>query len=92
MTSVSRPMDDVNEEKDVFQSYPKILEETILNYRNDVNHVAQLKVDLCFVDIALHFKTYYGRFIIVWAFHGLAFMLLLPPKITEWSTNNENMI
>ncbi len=44
-------MDNVNEEKDVFQSCPKLLE-TILNYRNDVNHVAQLKVDLFFVDIA----------------------------------------
>jgi hypothetical protein len=57
-------MDDVNEEKDVFQSCPKLLEETILNYRNDVNHVTPLKVDLCFVDIALQLQN------LLWMVHN----------------------
>jgi hypothetical protein len=40
-----------------FTVCPKLLEETILNYRNDVNHVAQLKVDLFFVDIVLQLQN-----------------------------------
>ncbi len=47
-----------------FRVCPKLLEETILNYRNDVNHVAQLKVDLFFVDIVLQLQN------LLWTVHN----------------------